>query len=112
LQVLGRSDDVLNIGWNKFLPDLLEGLILEVAEVGDVGVCSVPNGEGIEEVVVAVSNPRISGPELLKHLTHAFRDSEIGRFHILNLARIPRNANGKIQRILLREVATRLILGK
>lgn len=112
LRVIGRSDDVLNIGWNKFSPDMLEDLVLKSAEVGDVGVCSVPNSDGIEEAVVAVSSPRCSGEELLERLTLAFRGIEIGRFHILNLARIPRNANGKIQRNALKDVAAKVINAK
>jgi 2,3-dihydroxybenzoate-AMP ligase len=107
LQYIGRSDDVLNIGWNKFSPDMLEDLVLKSAEVGDVGVCSIPNADGIEEVCVAVADPRGSAQELLERITYAFRDIEIGRFHLLRLDRIPRNANGKIQRNRLKVAAAR-----
>jgi len=107
LQVIGRGDDLLNIGWNKFSPDMLEGLTLAAGGIGDVGVCSVPNADGIEEIAIAVSDPRGSPQELLERITYAFRDIEIGRFHLLRLDRIPRNANGKIQRNCLKDAAIR-----
>jgi len=109
LQVIGRSDDVLNIGWNKLSPSALEDLVLRVAEVGDVGVCSIPNADGIEEIAIAVSDPRGSAQELEERITNAFRDVQIGRFHLLWLDRIPRNANGKIQRDRLKDAAVRTL---
>ena len=109
LQVIGRSDDILNIGWNKFSPSTLEDLVLRVAEVGDVGVCSIPNADGIEEIAIAVSNPRGSAQELMERIKYAFRDMQIGRFYLLTLDRIPRNANGKIQRNRLKDAAVKSV---
>lgn len=107
LQVIGRSDDLLNIGWNKFSPSTLEDLVLRAAEVGDVGVCSIPNADGIEEICIAVSDARASDQELLERITHAFRDLQLGRFRVVKVARVPRNANGKLQRNLLKDAAIR-----
>ena len=64
LQVLGRGDDVLNIGWRKIAPDTIEAIVLEAVEAADVGVCSLPNADGIEEIHIAVSGPS-AGPEEL-----------------------------------------------
>ncbi|HKX08321.1 MAG TPA: class I adenylate-forming enzyme family protein [Stellaceae bacterium] len=103
LQVLGRVDELLNIGWNKFSPVVLEGLVMKVADVGDVGVCSLPNTDGLEEVYVAVSGGRTDNEELVARLNDAFRPFELGRFHVVRAARIPRNENGKIRRDVLRK---------
>lgn len=105
LQVIGRSDDLLNIGWNKLSPSALEDLVMRSAEVGDVGICSLPNADGIEEVCVVLSNARGSDHELVERLTHAFRRFQFGTFHVIRAGGIPRNANGKIQRDLLKKLA-------
>jgi len=108
LQVLGRSDDVLNIGWSKFLPEMLEDLVLKFAAVGDVGVCSLPNADGIDEIAVAVSDPHGGREELLERVTRAFRSFQVGNFKVLIVDRIPRNANGKIERNRLKDAAARM----
>jgi len=72
-------------------------------EVGDLGICSVPSIDGIEEVFVVVSNVRSSDQELLQRISHAFRGLQFGTFHIVKMKRIPRTANGKIQRKRLKE---------
>ena len=103
LQVLGRVDELLNIGWNKFSPAALESLVMKVADVGDVGVCSLPNADGIEEVYVAVSGNRTSSEELVARLNDAFRPFQLGRFYVVRATHIPRNENGKVQRGVLKQ---------
>jgi len=61
LQVLGRADELLNIGWVKLSPDSVEAQVLLQVPVGDVGACSIANREGIEEICVAVSQSRAGG---------------------------------------------------
>ena len=109
LQVVGRDDDLLNIGWAKHSPSAIEDRVLRVVEVGDVGVCSLPNAEGIDEVWVLVAGARGSDQELLSCITAAFAAIELGRFHLVRVPRIPRNANGKIRRDLLKGVAAKLL---
>lgn len=106
LQVVGRSDDLLNIGWTKYSPSALEELVQQSMEVGDVGICSIPNADGIEEACIALSDARGTDQELMERITEAFRQVPLGGFYVIRLARIPRNANGKIQRDLLKQAAT------
>jgi acyl-coenzyme A synthetase/AMP-(fatty) acid ligase len=103
LRVLGRGDELLNIGWNKFSPSVLEGLVMKVADVADVGVCSIPNAEGIEEIYVVVAGSRTSSESLVARLNRTFSEYQVGTFYVLEATRIPRNANGKIQRDVLRQ---------
>lgn len=103
LQVLGRADELMNIGWNKLSPAALEGLIIKAADVGDVGVCSLPNTDGVEEIYMAVSGNRTSVEELVARLKNAFRSAHLGKFYVVLAPRIPRNENGKIQRNVLKK---------
>ena len=103
LEVLGRGDELLNIGWRKLSPAFLEGLVMKIGDVGDVGVCSLPNAEGIEEIYVAVSRGRTSYEDLIARLNKPFTTLQLGRYYVVPAARIPRNANGKIQRDVLKQ---------
>ncbi|HKX10219.1 MAG TPA: hypothetical protein VJN67_18625 [Stellaceae bacterium] len=58
-----------------------------------------------EEVCIALSDARGSDQELMQRITQACRRVPIGRFHVIRMARIPRNANGKIQRDRLKQAA-------
>jgi acyl-CoA synthetase (AMP-forming)/AMP-acid ligase II len=111
LQYIGRDDDLLNIGWRKFSPDSLEDLVLRSAEVGDVGICSLPNADGIEEVCVVVSDARVGDHELVEQITRAFQGFQFGKFHVIRAQRVPRNANGKIQRDVLKSGAADSLRG-
>ena len=110
LQVVGRSDDVLNIGWRKVPPDTLEDLIATALEGADVGVCSVPNRDGIEEICVVVAGWRGDDRDLLERIERAFQSHHLGgRFHVAKVDGIPRNANGKILRNDLKTTALGLM---
>jgi acyl-coenzyme A synthetase/AMP-(fatty) acid ligase len=107
LQVVGRADDLLNIGWNKIMPETVEALVLGVAEVADAGVCSLRNADGIEEICIALSGVRIGDRELAERLDRALRRFQLGKVHVLKLSGIPRNAGGKIERNLLKSVVAK-----
>ena len=109
IQIIGRGDELLNVGGIKVAPSTLEAGVLRHVTAGDIGVCSVRNAEGIEEICVAVANPGHSDAELLERVTHALRNDQVGRFHIVRVARIPRNANGKIQRDMLKQAVAAAI---
>jgi acyl-coenzyme A synthetase/AMP-(fatty) acid ligase len=104
LQVLGRSDDVLNIGWLKIAPEVIEELVIRLGEVADVGVCGVPNADGIEEVCIAVAGQRSSDDDLLRGITEALRRFQLGRFNVIKVSAVPRTPNGKLQRKALKDI--------
>jgi acyl-CoA synthetase (AMP-forming)/AMP-acid ligase II len=105
LQVIGRSDDLLNIGWSKFSPSTLEDIVLRAVNVGDVGICSLPNADGIEEICVALADAPGRDPEIMEGISRAFHRLQLGKFYVMRMERIPRNENGKIQRDLLKQAA-------
>ncbi|HLJ21989.1 MAG TPA: class I adenylate-forming enzyme family protein [Stellaceae bacterium] len=105
LKILGRVDDLLNLGGQKFLPAVLEESLARREVAGDVGVCSLRNAEGIEVLCIAVTQVSHDDRELMRRIDNALRSLTVGRFHVVKLARIPRAANGKLQRKLLKEEA-------
>lgn len=112
LQVIGRSDDVLNLGWRKIAPEVIESRIVKEAQVGDIGVCSVQNADGIEELCVVVSSPRDTDDVLLQRITQVFSGFQLGQFRVIKVASIPRTATGKVQRHLLKEIAAAATRGR
>jgi acyl-coenzyme A synthetase/AMP-(fatty) acid ligase len=102
LRVIGRSDDLLNIGGAKLSPAALEELVLKHAAVRDAGVCTIKNQDGIDELCVAIAGIGTSDDELMRRIGEAFRTVELGNFHVAKLDQIPRNPNGKIQRDMLK----------
>ena len=109
LQVIGRADDLLNIGGNKISPSALEGLILRHVTASDVGVCAIRNSHGMEEVYVALVDSGQPERVLLVRIAEAFSRLEIGKYHLVRLDRIPRNAVGKIDRGCLKAVVAALV---
>ncbi|HYC15102.1 MAG TPA: class I adenylate-forming enzyme family protein, partial [Stellaceae bacterium] len=99
IQIVGREDELLNIGGIKMAPSAVEAWVMQHATAADIGVCSLRNAEGIEEICVAVVEPGHGDADLMERITRAFWDHHIGRnFYVVKLTRIPRNANGKILR--------------
>jgi acyl-coenzyme A synthetase/AMP-(fatty) acid ligase len=102
LQILGRGDALLNFGGRKIAPEALERAILKAVPLRDVAVCSMPNPEGLEELLIALVDPQGDDRELLERLSDALKRFPVGKFGAARLPEIPRNANGKIRRDLLR----------
>jgi acyl-coenzyme A synthetase/AMP-(fatty) acid ligase len=75
---------------------------MQYVGAGDVGVRAFGNEDGIQETYIGVADVSLVEQELLARVTHAFRLLPVGRFHIVALGAIPRNAAGKSQRAELR----------
>ncbi|HYC13097.1 MAG TPA: hypothetical protein VEC75_02550, partial [Stellaceae bacterium] len=93
----------------KIAASALEAWVLRHATLGDIGICALAGAGGVNEICVAVADPAHEDAELLARVTEAFRHNHIGRFHIVKLARIPRNANGKIERNKLKDTIARVL---
>lgn len=99
LTVLGRTDDLMNIGGSKFLAGRLEALILRVDGVLDAAAFLAPDEQQLDAPHVAyVANDDLDLTPLKMVFSRA-----LGReARLLRVLEIPRNAMGKIQRDLLR----------
>jgi|GEM_PF-5511077 acyl-coenzyme A synthetase/AMP-(fatty) acid ligase len=83
--------------------------ILRSAGVADVGVFTMQEPLGVEELWIVVAGWRGSEAELLDRVTRALSTrGTFGRFHVAQVPAIPRTSTGKIQRHLLRRTAERL----
>jgi len=109
LKILGRTDDLLNIGGQKFLPAVLEELLMKRAIAGDVGVSSLPSADGIDELCIAVADVGHDDQGLMDRILDALRNVPIGRFHTVKLDCLPRSTNGKLQRKVLKEQVARAL---
>lgn len=105
LYLLGRKDDVINVGGNKIAPDELEDILNNLPEIEDCACIGLPNQVTGEELVLCVktnlSHEQLAEP-LRKHLSKQVENYKIpSRIEIVE--EIPRTYNGKLQRGKLRE---------
>ena len=107
LRVIGRADEMITTIGGKYAPSDLEAIVTARLGEGDVGVCKVADKDGIENVYVAIAGARRGQEELLALVTQAFSKLIIGKFLVVAMKAIPRNAAGKIQRDRLKETITR-----
>ena len=108
LKLLGRTDDLLNVGGVKFAPEDLERMIAREPHVRDVGVCSLRNDLGIEEVCAAVVAAD-SGNDELKMSVLRYLPPHLGNIRVFRCDAIPRNEVGKILRDRLRDAVRRAL---
>jgi acyl-coenzyme A synthetase/AMP-(fatty) acid ligase len=104
IEVLGRSDEILNIGGLKILPAPLEDEIRAKAGL-EAAISSLANAAGIEELWIAVAGP--PDPERGERARRALGGMRAGLVHVVALAAIPRTETGKIRRAELRQAIAR-----
>lgn len=112
LHVIGRGDELLNIGGRKLPPAAVEALVLRQLQSADVGVCSLSNAEGVEEMYIALARADGDDTELHRRLAPAFAGYAYGPVRLVRLPGIPRNANGKILRSALKEAVAAAVGGR
>jgi len=98
LVIVGRNNDLMNIGGVKVLATAIEAVALTVPGVTDVAAFPGPGEDGLTTPHIAyVADENLDPQALTSRLIQA-----IGRAPILiEVAEIPRNGMGKIQRDLL-----------
>ena len=111
LQVLGRTDELLNIGGAKHAPADLEHFVASQTAVRDVGICSVCNTDGFEEICICVATDGVGDQRLGESVLAALQGIQLGHIHVVMLGAIPRNDAGKIQRDRLRRLAEDAVRG-
>ncbi|CAN5902441.1 N/A [soil metagenome] len=102
LTVLGRLDDLMNIGGVKLVASQLETVVLKVAGVLDAAAFAAPDEQGMDAPHVAYVSAAGFDPAPLEEIVTV----RLGRpARLMRVAEIPRNPLGKIQRVLLRDRA-------
>ncbi|HKX10166.1 MAG TPA: fatty acid--CoA ligase family protein [Stellaceae bacterium] len=107
LQIMGRSDEALNIGGRKWAPEVIESGLQSAINARDVGVFSVSNPNGSEEIWVAVADTPVDDKELWARIEPSL-SLQFVRLHIVRLPAIPRNHGGKVQRNLLKQAVAQV----
>ncbi|HKX11157.1 MAG TPA: AMP-binding protein [Stellaceae bacterium] len=103
LKLLGRADDILNIGGAKIVPSVIEDMVVECAPVQEAGVTSIPGQEGIDEICIAIVPARAEAmPQITQAITAQVWPLRLGRAHIMAVDTLPRTETGKLQRHLLK----------
>ena len=102
LFLLGRRNDLINVGGRKVVPDEIEDLLCQLDGVRDAGCVAEPD-ELLGECVKAylVSDREIRRSEVVAFLRTRVEEYKIPQV-IERIDSIPRTSSGKIQRQMLR----------
>jgi len=104
LRVLGRVDEVLNLGGLKYLPSQIEDAIIREVRVQDAGVTSIPGERGAEEIGIAVVlNSTTTLPTVADLISKRIVPPGT-RLRLISVEALPRTETGKIQRHRLRSL--------
>jgi acyl-coenzyme A synthetase/AMP-(fatty) acid ligase len=104
-KLLGRADDLMNLGGQKVAPDAFEGGLLALGIARDVAITSIPGAQGIEQICICVAQPLVDNTELLSRIGSLF-GANTGDIAVLIVDKIARNATGKIQRRQMQDLAS------
>ncbi len=98
LVVLGRADDMLNLGGVKLAPGPMEDSIKRLAGVTDAALLTVVSPNGIDALLVAVEVADQGPPAGLSADLQALLSTFVHDFSVMTLRRFPRTLTGKVQR--------------
>jgi O-succinylbenzoic acid--CoA ligase len=105
LHVLGRRDAVIITGGKKVQPALVEAALRATGRFADVAVLGLPHPEWGEEVVAChPAGQKISLDGLRLEILNAYQRPK----RLIALPVWPRNAQGKLNRVALRALASTL----
>ncbi|MBS0644542.1 MAG: acyl--CoA ligase [Proteobacteria bacterium] len=97
LSLTGRVSDVINLGGDKYHPVTVEAVLQRFPGIRDAAVFAVENDAGVPEMCAAV----VSNGPLDENAFHAYAKQHfpgISFAVVVELAELPRNAAGKVQR--------------
>lgn len=99
LIVLGRADDMLNIGGVKVPPGPIEASVKRLAGVRDAIVLSVSRTHGLAMLLVAVELDAAQMPDGLRQSIGDIASAHVRHFEVLPLPWFPRTETGKVRRV-------------
>jgi acyl-CoA synthetase (AMP-forming)/AMP-acid ligase II len=98
LVVLGRSDDMLNIGGSKIAPGAMEEHLKRFAGVRDAAVVCIENENGIGQPAVAIEAAADVDERPIRDFATRFFRRYTHTIHFKSFQSFPRTDNGKIKR--------------
>lgn len=113
LTIVGRSKDLIIAGGYNIYPKEIELVLDAVPGVAESAVVGAPDPD-LGEAVVAYLVPE-AGVALDLATVHAAAEAALARFkrprRLLEIAALPRNAMGKVEKAVLREMAREICAG-
>ncbi|MFL6624818.1 MAG: malonate--CoA ligase [Sulfurifustis sp.] len=109
LTIVGRSKDLIITGGYNVYPKEIETLIDEMPGVVESAVVGVPHpdfGEAVTAVVVRKSAANIAEADILKRLKDEIANYKVPK-RVYFFDELPRNAMGKVQKNVLRQMIQR-----
>ncbi len=106
VSIVGRSKDLIISGGYNIYPAEIEGLINDMPGVAESAVIGVPHpdfGEAVVAVVVAHPGTTLDAAAIIASLKASIANFKVPK-HLFVVADLPRNAMGKVQKNLLREL--------
>ena len=103
LHIIGRTNDVINLGGVKIRPEIVEEIALRVPGVTDAAAFSLIDNKGVTRLALAyVVESGFDFKNLEDDCTRELRAISVAKF--VEVKSIPRNENGKIPRTKLAEL--------
>ncbi|MCG6137445.1 MAG: 2-succinylbenzoate--CoA ligase [Nostoc sp. LLA-1] len=110
LNIIGRSSDKIITGGENIYPSEIESAIRATQMVNDVCIIGLPDkhwGQAVTAIYIP-KNSNISSCKIQTHLTHQLSKFKIPK-HWIPLPTLPRNAQGKINRQQLQQIALKFL---
>jgi len=98
LKLIGRADDILNIGGVKFAPGTLEEKLRQAVPVADLCLVELADDAGLTRLCIVLVPHDGSDTEDLKSLLSPHLPSNLGRVELVTANQIPRTEMGKAKR--------------
>lgn len=108
---LGRSNDMIKAGGIWVSPMEVEARLLQHESVAECAVVAYIDADGLEKpvaCVVPVPGMKVDADELVQFCRDGLASFKRPR-EVLVLEELPKTATGKIQRVVIREIATSLL---
>ena len=104
LFLVGRNDDIINIGGEKVIPSEIEEIIKQIPEIEDVVAFGIDNKFFGKTIKVNIIKKKNSNLEKIKILSYCLKNLE--KFKIPSkiefVDKIPKNEYGKVKRSILK----------
>jgi acyl-coenzyme A synthetase/AMP-(fatty) acid ligase len=98
LVVLGRADDVLNVGGVKFAPLPLEQRIKAIEGVNEAVLIAMPNATGMDELNVVMELQASARLQPIRARIGEIVAPYVRIYHVHDVASLPRTTTGKVRR--------------
>src|SRR5262245_48779029 len=101
LVISGRKKEILDLGGDKVSPRTIEDALTGFYGIRDAAAFSMPNELGIDEVwALIVPIGKLNEEALQKHCRGTLTQTQVPT-RFISVSEIPRNANGKVDRVQL-----------